>query len=45
VCSHRQIDRITKVAQASGADVVVGIGGGMTLDTAKAVGNKPASPW
>jgi glycerol dehydrogenase len=45
VCSHREIDRITKVAQASGADVVVGIGGGMTLDTAKAVGNKAGIAW
>jgi glycerol dehydrogenase len=45
VCSHREIDRITEVARASGADVAVGVGGGTTLDTAKAVGHQAGIAW
>jgi glycerol dehydrogenase len=45
VCSHREIDRITEVAKAGGTDVVVGIGGGTTLDTAKAVGHQAGIAW
>ena len=44
-CSHREIDRITAVAERKGASVVVGVGGGKTLDTAKAVGFKAGASW
>ena len=45
VCSHREIDRITEVAKKAKADVVVGVGGGTTLDTAKAVGHQAGIAW
>lgn len=34
--SHEEVDRVTKIAKDSGADVSIGVGGGKTLDTAKA---------
>lgn len=34
-CSEREIDRVTGLVKASGASIVVGIGGGKTADTAK----------
>lgn len=34
-CSSGEIDRVTALVKASGASVVVGIGGGKTADTAK----------
>lgn len=36
-CSSREIERVTALARASGAGIVVGIGGGKTADTAKMV--------
>lgn len=36
-CSPAEIDRVSEAASSRGADAVVGIGGGKTLDTAKAV--------
>ena len=45
VCSHREIDRIAEAARKANADVVVGIGGGTTLDTAKAAGHQAGIAW
>lgn len=36
-CSKKEIERLKKIAADAGAEVVVGFGGGKTLDTAKAV--------
>ncbi len=36
-CSDEEIDRLSTEARESGCDVIVGVGGGKTLDTAKAV--------
>jgi len=36
-CSKKEIERVQKEATKLGANVIVGIGGGKTLDTAKAV--------
>lgn len=44
-CSHREIDRVTEAVQKAGVKVVVGVGGGKALDTAKAVGHKSGSAW
>jgi glycerol dehydrogenase len=45
VCSHREIDRITEVARKGSADIVVEVGGGTTLDTAKAAGHQAGIAW
>jgi len=37
-CSEEEIQRLTKVARSQGCEVVVGMGGGKVIDTAKAVG-------
>lgn len=37
-CSRFEIERVMAIAKKLGADVIVGIGGGKTFDTAKAVG-------
>jgi len=34
--SHEEVDRVTQIAKDSGADVSIGVGGGKTIDTAKA---------
>jgi glycerol dehydrogenase len=39
-CSYTEIDRLAGVVADEGATVVVGVGGGKTLDAAKAVGVK-----
>jgi glycerol dehydrogenase len=44
-CSHREIDRMTEAARKANADVMVGVGGGKTLDAAKAVGHQAGLPW
>ena len=43
-CCDSEIDRICAVAQATGSDVIVGVGGGKVLDTAKAVAYKLGVP-
>lgn len=43
-CSQTQIDRLTAVAREQKSTVVVGIGGGKILDTAKAVAHYAALP-
>lgn len=37
--SNSEIDRLTEVGKQNNADVVIGLGGGKTIDTAKAVGD------
>ncbi|MCH9752458.1 MAG: glycerol dehydrogenase [Alphaproteobacteria bacterium] len=36
-CSQAEIDRLLEIATATGVDLIIGIGGGKTMDTAKAV--------
>lgn len=36
-CSRQEIERLQDICQSAGADVILGIGGGKTLDTAKAI--------
>ncbi|MGB3633192.1 MAG: glycerol dehydrogenase, partial [Rubrobacteraceae bacterium] len=43
-CSPEEIDRVAEIASESGADAVVGIGGGKTMDTAKSVAHPAGLP-
>ncbi|WP_260512808.1 glycerol dehydrogenase [Serratia fonticola] len=43
-CSDEEISRISALAESYQADVIVGIGGGKTLDTAKATGAAMKKP-
>lgn len=43
-CSPEEIDRVARAASESGADAVVGIGGGKTMDTAKGVAHPAGLP-
>src|SRR3982751_3331739 len=43
-CSPEEIDRVAGEARDGGADTIVGIGGGKTIDTAKAVANPAGLP-
>lgn len=43
-CSDEEIERLFEIADKAGSEVIVGIGGGKTLDTAKAVANKLKIP-
>lgn len=42
--SETEIDRLTETAKKNDADVVVGVGGGKTLDTSKAISDNLSSP-
>jgi glycerol dehydrogenase len=44
-CSKREIERLRGVAEQEGAGVVVGIGGGKSMDAAKAVGYEARVMW
>ncbi len=43
-CSDREIERVVKAAQKAGCDVMAGIGGGKTLDTARIAADRLALP-
>lgn len=43
-CSQSEIDRVGEAARMAGAEVIVGVGGGKTLDTAKAVAHALGLP-
>jgi glycerol dehydrogenase len=43
-CSPQEIDRVAEAASDAGADAIVGIGGGKTMDTAKAVAHPAGLP-
>jgi glycerol dehydrogenase len=43
-CSPEEIDRVAEEARDGDADAIVGIGGGKTIDTAKAVANPAGLP-
>ncbi|WP_010648745.1 glycerol dehydrogenase [Oceanobacillus massiliensis] len=42
--SNTEIDRLTQAGKEKNADVVIGLGGGKTIDTAKAVGDNLSIP-
>lgn len=42
--SRNEIQRLTAVAKTNGTDIIVGLGGGKTLDTAKAVASELTLP-
>ncbi len=42
-CSHQEIERLSQVAGDLGSEVVIGMGGGKTIDTAKAVSHSTGS--
>ncbi|MGE4504577.1 MAG: glycerol dehydrogenase [Desulfovibrionaceae bacterium] len=43
-CTDEEIERLLGLLRSAGADLVVGVGGGKTLDTAKAVAHRAGVP-
>ena len=43
-CSKGEVDRLVALARDNGCDIIVGVGGGKILDTAKAVAYLPGAP-
>jgi glycerol dehydrogenase len=43
-CSFSEVDRVVKIAKDFGAQIIVGVGGGKTLDTTKVVANNMNLP-
>jgi glycerol dehydrogenase len=43
-CSDEEVERVTEIAKGCGAEIVVGIGGGKTIDTAKITAYNIKSP-
>lgn len=43
-CSDEEIDRLVRLAREAGSEVIIGAGGGKTLDTAKAVAHSLKLP-
>jgi glycerol dehydrogenase len=44
-CSAREIDRVAGVIRSSGVEAIAGVGGGKTLDAAKAAGHLAGVAW
>ena len=44
-CSAKEIDRVAGVIQSSGVEAIAGVGGGKTLDAAKAAGHLAGVAW
>lgn len=42
--SHKEIDRIAQIADSKSNDVIIGLGGGKTIDTARAVADRASLP-
>ena len=43
-CTYKEMDRIAEICKNANADIVVGLGGGKSLDTAKGVATKTGLP-
>ena len=43
-CCESEVERVTRLAREAGAEIVAGVGGGKTLDTAKIVANNLGLP-